>query len=101
MIKTGIIKTIGQPSKWTTDEGEERFTYPVTVGIPYVRQDGKQGEDELVCDHHCSNPDYVKQLEKLMEQQAECDLTISFKTKDYKGRLYNKVVLRNISQKIG
>ena len=65
MIKTGFIKKIGVPRDWQTKEGEKRQTYPVTVAIPYVRQDGKQGEDLLVCDHICANPDYVKQLNEL------------------------------------
>ena len=78
MIKQGIIKAIGQPRSWQTKEGEARNTYPVTVGIPYVRQDGKQGEDELVC-----------------------DLTIAMTVREHQGRLFNNVRLVNISQRIG
>ena len=84
MIKTGFIKKIGEPRDWQTKEGEKRQTYPVTVAIPYVRQDGKQGEDLLVCDHICANPDYVKQLNELMESQAELDLTISYEHEFHK-----------------
>ena len=100
MIKTGFIKSIGVPRSWTTKEGEARQTYPVTVAIPYVRQDGKQGEDIMVCDHICANPDYVKQLHELMESQAELDLTISFSLREYKGKEYNNVKLINLSKRI-
>lgn len=100
MIKQGTIKAIGQPRSWKTKEGEARETYPVTVAIPYVRQDGKQGEDLLVCDHICANPDYVKQLNELMESQAELDLTISFSLREYKGKEYTNIKLLNLSRKI-
>ena len=100
MIKTGTIKAIGEPHKWNTKEGEERFTYPVTVGIPYVRQDGKQSEDELVCDHSASNPEYIEKLYDLMQRGVECDLTISFGVREYNGRKFNNVKLLNISQRI-
>ncbi|MBO4672898.1 MAG: hypothetical protein J5616_00905 [Bacteroidaceae bacterium] len=100
MIKTGFIKEIGEPRKWNTKEGEQRFTYPVTVGIPYVRQDGKQGEDELVCDHSAGNPEYIEKLNDLMTRGVECDLTISFGVRDYNGKKYNNVKLINISQRI-
>ena len=100
MIKTGFIKAIGQPRSWKTKEGEKRQTYPVTVAIPYVRQDGKQGEDLLVCDHICANPDYVKQLNELMESQAELDLTISFSLREYKGKEYTNIKLLNLSKRI-
>ena len=100
MIKQGTIKAIGQPRSWKTKEGEARQTYPVTVAIPYVRQDGKQGEDLMVCDHICANPDYVKQLNELMESQAELDLTISFSLREYKGKEYTNIKLLNLSRKI-
>ncbi len=100
MTKQGTIKRIGEPREFTTKEGERRFSYPVTVGIPYVRQDGKTGEDELVCDHMTGNPDYVKQLEDLAQRGVECDLTISFVVREYNGRLFNNVRLLNISQRI-
>ncbi len=100
MIKQGTIKAIGQPRSWKTKEGEARETYPVTVAIPYVRQDGKQGEDLLVCDHICANPDYVKQLNELMESQAELDLTISFSLHEYNGKEYTNIKLLNLSRKI-
>ena len=100
MIKQGTIKAIGQPRSWKTKEGEARETYPVTVAIPYVRQDGKQGEDLLVCDHICANPDYVKQLHELMESQAELDLTISFSLHEYNGKEYTNIKLLNLSRKI-
>ena len=100
MIKQGTIKAIGQPRSWKTKEGEARETYPVTVAIPYVRQDGKQGEDLMVCDHICGNPDYVKQLNELMESQAELDLTISFSLREYKGKEYTNIKLLNLSRKI-
>ena len=100
MIKQGTIKAIGQPRSWKTKEGEQRQTYPVTVAIPYVRQDGKQGEDLLVCDHICGNPDYVKQLNELMESQAELDLTISFSLHEYNGKEYTNIKLLNLSRKI-
>ena len=100
MVKQGIIKAIGQPQSWKTKEGEERQTYPVTVAIPYVRQDGKQGEDELVCDLSAGNLDYIENIKGLMEKGAECDLTISFSTRQYNGRLYNNVRLIKISQRI-
>ena len=100
MIKQGTIKAIGQPRSWKTKEGEARETYPVTVAIPSVRQDGKQGEDLLVCDHICANPDYVKQLNELMESQAELDLTISFSLREYKGKEYTNIKLLNLSRKI-
>ncbi len=102
MIKQGIIKKIGEPRKWNTKEGEERFTYPVTVGIPYVRQDGKPGEDELVCDHMCANQDYIAKLTDIMQRGVECDLTISFSVREGKeGREFNNIRLNNISQRIG
>ncbi len=101
MIKQGIIKAIGQPRSWQTKEGEARNTYPVTVGIPYVRQDGKQGEDELVCDLTASNPEYVKSLETLRQQGTVCDLTIAMTVREHQGRLFNNVRLVNISQRIG
>ena len=100
MIKQGTIKAIGQPRSWKTKEGEARETYPVTVAIPYVRQDGKQGEDLMVCDHICANPDYVKQLHELMESQAELDLTISFSLREYNGKEYTNIKLLNLSRKI-
>ncbi len=100
MIKTGIIKEIGEPHEWTTKEGEKRRSYPVTVGIPYVRQDGKQGEDELVCDHLAGNAEYIEKLNDLMARGKECDLTISFSVRDYNGRKFNNVKLINISQRI-
>ena len=100
MIKTGFIKTIGQPRSWTTKEGEARETYPVTVSVPYVRNDGKPGEDILVCDHTCGNPDYVKQLQELMESQAELNLTISFSPREYNGKEFTNIKLTNITQKI-
>ena len=100
MVKQGIIKAIGQPRSWKTKEGEARETYPVTVAIPYVRQDGKQGEDLMVCDHICGNPDYVKQLNELMESQAELDLTISFSLREYKGKEYTNIKLLNLSKRI-
>jgi hypothetical protein len=100
MIKQGTIKKIGVPREWTTKEGEQRFTYPVTVSLPYVRQDGKQGEDELVCEHNCANPDYVKKLEELMESQAELDLTISFSLREYNGKEYTNIKLTNLSKRI-
>ena len=100
MIKTGFIKKIGVPRDWQTKEGEQRQTYPVTVAIPYVRQDGKQGEDLMVCDHICGNPDYVKQLNELMESQAELDLTISFSLREYNGKEYTNIKLLNLSKRI-
>lgn len=100
MIKQGTIKAIGQPRSWKTKEGEARETYPVTVAIPYVRQDGKQGEDLMVCDHICGNPDYVKQLNELMESQAELDLTISFSLHEYNGKEYTNIKLLNLSKRI-
>ena len=100
MIKQGTIKAIGQPRSWTTKEGEKRQTYPVTVSVPYVRNDGKQGEDLMVCDHICANPDYVKQLHELMESQAELDLTISFSLREYNGKEYTNIKLLNLSRKI-
>ena len=100
MIKTGFIKKIGEPRDWQTKEGEARETYPVTVAIPYVRQDGTQGEDLMVCDHICGNPDYVKQLNELMESQAELDLTISFSLREYKGKEYTNIKLLNLSKRI-
>lgn len=100
MIKNGFIKKIGEPRSWTTKEGEKRETYPVTVSVPYVRNDGKQGEDILVCDHTCGNPDYVKQLKELMESQAELDLTISFSPREYNGREFTNIKLINLSKRI-
>ena len=100
MIKTGLIKSIGEPRSWTTKEGEARETYPVTVSVPYVRNDGKPGEDILVCDHTCGNPDYVKQLQELMESQAELNLTISFSPREYNGKEFTNIKLTNITQKI-
>ena len=100
MIKQGTIKAIGQPRSWTTKEGEARETYPVTVSVPYVRNDGKQGEDLLVCDHICGNPDYVKQLHELMESQAELDLTISFSLREYNGKEFTNIKLINLSKRI-
>ena len=100
MIKQGTIKAIGQPRSWKTKEGEKRQTYPVTVAIPYVRQDGKQGEDLMVCDHICANPDYVKQLNDLMESLAELDLTISVSLHEYNGKEYTNIKLLNLSRKI-
>ena len=100
MIKSGFIKSIGEPRSWTTKEGEARETYPVTVSVPYVRNDGKPGEDILVCDHTCGNPDYVKQLQELMESQAELNLTISFSPREYNGKEFTNIKLTNITQKI-
>ncbi|MBO4430736.1 MAG: hypothetical protein J5790_05285 [Bacteroidaceae bacterium] len=100
MIKTGFIKSIGVPRSWTTKEGEKRETYPVTVSVPYVRNDGKQGEDIMVCDHICGNPDYVKQLQELMESQAELDLTISFSLREYNGKEFTNIKLINLSKRI-
>lgn len=101
MIKQGTIKKIGVPREWTTNEGEKRLAYPVTVSLPYVRQDGKQGEDLMVCEHNCANPDYVKQLEELMESQAELDLTISFSVRKGKaGGEFTNIKLTNLSRKI-
>ena len=100
MIKTGFIKSIGEPREWTTKEGEKRLTYPVKVSVPYVRNDGKPGEDILVCDHTCGNPDYVKQLQELMESQAELNLTISFSPREYNGKEFTNIKLTNITQKI-
>ena len=100
MIKSGFIKSIGEPRSWTTKEGEARETYPVKVSVPYVRNDGKPGEDILVCDHTCGNPDYVKQLQELMESQAELNLTISFSPREYNGKEFTNIKLTNITQKI-
>ena len=100
MIKTGFIKAIGQPRSWKTKEGEARETYLVTVSVPYVRNDGKQGEDVMVCDHICGNPDYVKQLHELMESQAELDLTISFSLREYNGKEFTNIKLINLSKRI-
>lgn len=100
MIKQGFIKSIGEPRSWTTKEGERRETYPVKVSVPYVRNDGKQGEDILVCDHTCGSPDYVKQLKELMESQAELDLTISFSLREYNGREFTNIKLINLSKRI-
>ena len=100
MIKTGFIKKIGEPRSWQTKEGEERKTYPVAVSVPYVRNDGKQGEDVMVCDHTCSNPDYVTQLQELMETQAELDLTIAFSLREYNGRAFTNIKLTNLSKRI-
>ena len=100
MIKQGTIKAIGQPRSWKTKEGEARETYPVTVAIPYVRQDGKQGEDLMVCDHICANPDYGTQLNELMESQSELDLTISSSLREYNGKEYTNIKLLNLSRKI-
>ena len=100
MIIQGFIKAIGEPRAWSTKEGEERFTYPVTVAIPYVRMDGKTGEDELVCDHVAANPNYINQIKTLMENNAECDFTISFAVREYNGRLFNNIRLNTISQRI-
>lgn len=100
MIKQGFIKAIGEPREWSTKEGEARFTYPVTVGIPYARQDGSMGEDELVCDHVAANPDYINQIKALMENSSECDLTISFSVREWNGKFFNNVRLNTISQRI-
>jgi hypothetical protein len=100
MIKQGFIKKIGEPRSWNTKEGEQRCTYPVTVSIPYVRQDGRQGEDELVTDLTAGNPEYVENVKGLMAKGAECDLTIAFDVREYNGRLFNNVRLVNIAQRI-
>ena len=70
------------------------------IRVPYVRNDGKPGEDIMVCDHICGNPDYVKQLQELMESQAELDLTISFSLREYNGREYTNIKLINLSRRI-
>ena len=100
MIKQGFIKKMGEPRSWNTKEGEQRSTYPVTVSIPYVRQDGRQGEDVLVTDLTAGNPEYVENVKELMAKSAECDLTIAFDVKEFNGKLYNNVRLVNIAQRI-
>lgn len=100
MIKNGTIKRIGEPREFVTREGETLYAYPVTVAIPYVRQDGKTGEDEMVCDHVAGNPDYIRQVEGLAERGVECELTISFCTREHNGRVFNSVRLLNIAQRI-
>jgi hypothetical protein len=101
MIKQGFIKKIGEPRTWKTQKGEERFTYPLTISIPYVRQDGKQGDDILIAEHTCANPDYVKRLEELRDNNTELDLTLSFSIRTAKdGREYNNVWLSYLSQRI-
>lgn len=100
MIKTGMIKKIGEPRTFATKDGNTLYAYPVTVGIPYVRQDGKTGEDELICDHVAGSPDYAEQLRGLAERGVECDLTISFALRESNGRWYNNVRLLNVAQRI-
>ncbi|MBR6036072.1 MAG: hypothetical protein IKP41_03810 [Bacteroidaceae bacterium] len=101
MIKQGFIKKIGLPHEWKTNEGEARFSYPLTLSIPYVRQDGKQGEDVIIAEHSCANPDYVKRLEDLRDRQVELDLTLSFAVRQGKdGREFNNIRLSNLSQRI-
>ena len=103
MIKQGTIKKIGVPRSWQTKEGEDRQSYPLTLSIPYVRQDGKQGEDVLIAEHSCSNPQYVQQLEDLMNRQVELDLTISFSVKESAktGNEFCIIKLLNLAQRIG
>lgn len=101
MIKQGFIKKIGEPKKWQTKEGEDRFTYRLTLSIPFSRNDGKQGEDVIIAKHVCANPDYVKQLHELMDNHAELDLTIGFMTDTYEGKEYTNIKLFNLSQRIG
>lgn len=101
MIKTGFIKAVGEPRTWNTKEGEQRYTAPVTISIPYVRQDGKQGEDEMICDHTYGNADYMEQIKDLAQRHVEVDMTIAFAVHDWKGKSINNVRLTNISQRIG
>ena len=101
MIKTGKILAIGEPRPFTNKDGVEMKSYPVTISVPYVRQDGKKGEDVMICDHIVGNEAYLKQLEELMESQAELDMTISFTLRDYNGRLYTNIKLYRISKSIG
>lgn len=100
MKKIGIIKKVVEGNTWKTQDGQDRQTLFVTIAIPYVRDGGQEGEDTLIAEHICGNPDYVKQLHELMESQAELDLTISFSLREYKGKEYNNIKLLNLSRKI-
>jgi hypothetical protein len=101
MKKIGIIKKVVEGNTWKTQDGQDRQTLFVTIAIPYVRDGGQEGEDTLIAEHICGNPDYVKQLNELQQKKVELDLTLGFSVREWEGKEFNKIKLFNISQKIG
>ena len=101
MKKIGMIRKIVEGNTWETKNGEKRQTLYITLAVPYVKDGGQEGEDTMIAEHICGNPEYIKQLNELQEKGIELDLTIGFSIREWEGKEFTKIKLMKISQRIG
>lgn len=98
MIRKGFIKKIGSPREWESRDKQRMLSYPLVLSIPFTTQDGKEMEDEVVCEHTATNPEYVKQLEDAMNLRRRCEFQLSFKAKEWQGRTFQDCKLHHVTQ---
>lgn len=96
MNLTGFIKNIGVPREWNTKENEKRFSYPVTISIPYIGKDGKEHSDELIGELSAGNPDYVQKLEEAKEASQRMEFQVGFSVRTWENKEFNNIRIYNI-----
>lgn len=92
----GFIKKIGEPRTWNTKENETRYSYPITISLPYVGADGKEREDELIAEHTAGNPEYIDKLKESMEKRQRMEFRLSFNIRQWEGKEFNNIKLYNV-----
>lgn len=96
MVLRGFIDEIGVPREWTSKKtGEKGYTYPVTLSVPHINAKGEEKVDKFIADHMAGNPDYIAKLNELCQAHTRLELELSFSVREYKGKLYQNVMLWN------
>ena len=92
----GYIKEIGTPREWKTQEGETRYSYPITISIPFVGSDGKERSDDIITDHVAGNPEYIKKLKEEKSKGTRMDFRVGFSLREYQGKQYQNARLYDV-----
>lgn len=92
----GYIREIGTPREWKTQDGETRYSYSITISIPYVGSDGKERCDDIIAEHTAANPDYIQKLEVEKGKHTRMDFRVGFSLREYQGKQYQNTRLYDI-----
>lgn len=93
----GFIKSIGEPRTFQTNRGEDRYSYPITISVPYVNARGEEKADEVISDHIAANPEYIDKLRQAQAEGKRMEFSLYFSVREWQGKKFQNCVLNNVT----